>query len=204
MKLVVMKWVPGVALLAIGIAATLPAQAQLVADGITYTLAETSSGPLTDSFSLSIAGINGPADTELGRYGVQSFAFTTPSGFVSATAPTGFTSVGGGLSSGGCDGNGAFFCFSGPTPAATVLGANSSLSYNFSVTAAGINSWTPDFKINWDGTKKNYDLVSLAIPLSSVAAPEIDPTSAASGLTLLVGGLVVLRGRRRVTLQTAA
>ena len=29
-----------------------------------------------------------------------------------------------------------------------------------------------------------------------MAAPEIDPTSAASGLTLLLGGLVVLRGRR--------
>jgi len=86
-----MKLVPGIALFAIGIAAAASAQAQLVADGITYTLTETSAGPLTDSFSLSITGINAPADTEQGRYGVQSFAFTTPSGFVSATAPTGFT-----------------------------------------------------------------------------------------------------------------
>jgi hypothetical protein len=31
-----------------------------------------------------------------------------------------------------------------------------------------------------------------------MAAPEIDPTSAASGLTLLLGGLVILRGRRVV------
>lgn len=30
-----------------------------------------------------------------------------------------------------------------------------------------------------------------------VNAPEIDPASAMSGLTLLAGGLVVLRGRRR-------
>jgi hypothetical protein len=29
-----------------------------------------------------------------------------------------------------------------------------------------------------------------------VAAPEIDPASALSGLTLLVGGLAVVRGRR--------
>lgn len=29
-----------------------------------------------------------------------------------------------------------------------------------------------------------------------VATPEIDPASAASGLTLLLGGLAVLRGRR--------
>jgi hypothetical protein len=32
------------------------------------------------------------------------------------------------------------------------------------------------------------------------AAPEIDPASAASGLTLLLGGVAVLRGRRRISL----
>lgn len=32
---------------------------------------------------------------------------------------------------------------------------------------------------------------------SAIKAPEIDPTSAASGLTLLVGGLAVLRGRKQ-------
>jgi hypothetical protein len=32
---------------------------------------------------------------------------------------------------------------------------------------------------------------------SATRAPEIDPASAASGLTLLVGGLIVLRGRRQ-------
>jgi hypothetical protein len=31
-----------------------------------------------------------------------------------------------------------------------------------------------------------------------MSAPEIDPTSAASGLTLLLGSLLVLRGRLRV------
>ena len=31
-----------------------------------------------------------------------------------------------------------------------------------------------------------------------VSAPEITPASAASGLTLLLGGLAVLRGRRKV------
>jgi hypothetical protein len=35
-------------------------------------------------------------------------------------------------------------------------------------------------------------------------APEIDPTSAASGLTLLLGGLLVLRGRRPMKLDSAA
>lgn len=32
-----------------------------------------------------------------------------------------------------------------------------------------------------------------------VSAPEIDPSSAMAGLTLMVGGLAVLRGRRRIT-----
>jgi hypothetical protein len=36
----------------------------------------------------------------------------------------------------------------------------------------------------------------LSIDATRVSAPEIDPTSAASGLTLLLGGLLVLRGRR--------
>jgi hypothetical protein len=33
-------------------------------------------------------------------------------------------------------------------------------------------------------------------PGKTVAAPEIDPASAVGGLTLMVGGLLVLRGRR--------
>jgi hypothetical protein len=48
-----------------------------------------------------------------------------------------------------------------------------------------------------------YQIVNAAanVRLESVtgtfmAAPEIDPTSAASGLALLLGGLIVLRGRR--------
>ena len=34
-----------------------------------------------------------------------------------------------------------------------------------------------------------------------VRAPEIDPASAMSGLTMLAGGLAVLRGRRRKKLE---
>ena len=33
---------------------------------------------------------------------------------------------------------------------------------------------------------------------SPVQAPEIDPASAMAGLTMLAGGLAVLRGRRRI------
>jgi hypothetical protein len=34
------------------------------------------------------------------------------------------------------------------------------------------------------------------VPLHPSGAPEIDPTSAASGLTLLIAGLIVLRGKQ--------
>ena len=37
----------------------------------------------------------------------------------------------------------------------------------------------------------------LTVTPAVTVAPEIDPASAASGLTLLMGGLMVLRGRRR-------
>ena len=68
------------------------AHASLVADGITYTLTETATASsTTDQFMLGISGINGSLDTEGGRYGVQSFAFTQPTNFSSATAPSGFT-----------------------------------------------------------------------------------------------------------------
>jgi len=36
-------------------------------------------------------------------------------------------------------------------------------------------------------------------PLRSVAAPDIDPTTSGSALTLLLAALAVLRGRRRAT-----
>lgn len=35
-------------------------------------------------------------------------------------------------------------------------------------------------------------------PGTTVSAPEIDPASAASGLSLLVGGVLVLRGRKPI------
>ena len=37
----------------------------------------------------------------------------------------------------------------------------------------------------------------------AVAAPEIDPTSALSALTLLAGGLAVVRGRKFAKIQSA-
>jgi hypothetical protein len=49
-----------------------------------------------------------------------------------------------------------------------------------------------------------YDVCTVAPPSKTVAAPEIDAGSAAAGLTLMIGGLAVLRGRRsKVTVAKA-
>jgi hypothetical protein len=180
----------GAAALGAFIAAT-PAHASLMADGITYTLTETPVSTTEADFTLGISGINGPSDTEGGRSGVQSFAFGTSGiNFVSASAPTGFTEMAGGLDSMGCNGNGAFFCFAANTtpPSTPALAANSSLSYAFDVTISSGNfgGFASSFKINWVGDKNNYDLVSEPLP-AVVPAPLIG-----HGLLVLlaVGGVL--------------
>ncbi len=42
-----------------------------------------------------------------------------------------------------------------------------------------------------------YEVCTPSNGAMPVAAPEIDPASAMAGLTLMAGGLAVLRGRRR-------
>jgi hypothetical protein len=51
-----------------------------------------------------------------------------------------------------------------------------------------------EVEINGQQSVLNYSVTSLQVV--PTRAPEIDPASAASGLTLLLGGLAVLRGRR--------
>jgi hypothetical protein len=163
-----------------------PAQASLISNGITYTLTQTdTSNPFIDQFTLSIFGINGASDTEGGRYGVESFAFNRPAGFLFAGAPSGFSYESGGLNSGGCNGSGNFFCFEANTdPTGPALAANSSLSFAFTVAALTFNDYVPDFKINWVGTKRNYNLVSL--PLAPESSP---PTKVAEPTTLSLLGM---------------
>lgn len=195
-----------------GCVVILPAHA-LTADGLTYTLtAFTTANPDVDNFALTISGINATTDTEGGRYGVLALAFNEPSGFVSATAPSGFTSMGGGLDAGGCNGSGNFFCFKNSASIThSALAANSTLTFDFSVDATSLSTWgssnnPDDFKITWDGSKSKthngkftsgYNLVSEDLTPTPAKAPEIDPAGAAAGLTFLAGGLAMLRGRRR-------
>ncbi|MGH8210301.1 MAG: PEP-CTERM sorting domain-containing protein, partial [Steroidobacteraceae bacterium] len=149
---------------AIAISAGAPAEASsLTDDGITYTLTESSISSTEDQFTLGITGINGPSDTESGRYGVNAFAFNPPTGLVTGSA-AGFTYMTGGLNAMGCDGSGNFFCFNANTaPSSPALPANSSLQYTFDLTVATAGDfagYSPDFKIEWLGTQNHYDLVS--------------------------------------------
>lgn len=157
--------------------AAIPAHASLIADGITYTLTETLLTATTAQFDLHISGINAPlpgGDLEGGRFGVNAFAFTRPANFSGATPPSGFSFMEGGQNSKGCNGSGNFFCFADipPTPF-SLLPANSTLDFVFNVTisAGSFAGYVPDFKIDWVGTKNNYDLVSQ--PLTPVPAPVI-------------------------------
>jgi len=163
---------------------TFPAQATLIADGISYDLTATSTAdPLTEMFTFTISGQNSASDTEGGgRTGINAIAFSWPTtGTVSTgvmtAPPSGFAFVSGGLNANGCDASGNFYCFDNlaipPTPG-TLL-PTTPIVFEFSVTLSS-GDWSgyfdanttnddtdPHMKIDWVGTKNNYDLVSLGI-----------------------------------------
>jgi hypothetical protein len=180
---------------ALAIFAGAPASASLIADGVTYTLLETSLSPTEDQFTLEITGINGPTDTEGSRYGVNSLAFTEPApGSVVTGSMTGFAFMTGGLNAMGCDGTGNFYCFKANTkPTAPALPANSDLTFTFDLTVAqagGFANYNPDFKIQWlGGAPGKYDLVSQTL------TPTVVPLPAA--LPLFLSGILGLGFMRR-------
>lgn len=184
-------------LLALGLAASMAANAQ--SETLFYTgnnLTDiTADGPLGVS-----GNISGYITLDAPLAGSLSSVFVTPSSF----------SFSGGLSS--ALGSSEFFAFStnaigtitdwefglsgtnGSNPAVTVSeGSLSSSGIGFDVTSL-------DY-IGQDGIE-HQPSGSVSTPgtwtVATVAAPEIDPTSAVSGLMLLLGGVAVLRGRTKV------
>lgn len=61
-------------------------------------------------------------------------------------------------------------------------------------TAAYAKSWHAQSHIGW--ASEAHEASEASGTGGAVAAPEIDPSGAMAGLSLLAGGLAVLRGRR--------
>lgn len=175
--------------------ATEKANASVTDQGITYSLTISPVNSIKSNFTLTITGINGWSDDEKGRSGVNAFAFNNLPNLSSALAPSGFAvgALSGGLSSSGCSGSGNFLCFKNTDPPSrwSALPANSVLVYTFSITASSAYDWSkfdPSFKIDWVGSKNNYDLVSRDIN-PDLAVPEPTTMLLLGSGSLLVGYL---------------
>lgn len=203
MKLKVVLLLASAAFLMSGAAAN----AVLIDHGVTYDL-QITSGSLstsTASFNLRISGINGAADTEGGRYGVDDFAFSLPNHDFSSATAAGFVTQLGGLNSGGCNGSGNdSFCFNGTAPAGPALAAGSVINIPFSITLSSGNflNWDTHLKIDWEGSKTgNYDNVSKSTNgISTIeASPVPGPIVGAGlpGLAFAGAGLFAWLRRRR-------
>jgi hypothetical protein len=133
--------------------------------GLTYTLTGDES---TGSFNLFISGINvAGVDTEGGRSFLEDLSLSPPTGYSGAHLGA-ITASAGGMDSGGCNGHGNFFCFDGVHNAVS----GSTMSLDFTITATSFVGYDPHLKVDWDGRKRNYDLVSKDFVLSTPPVPE--------------------------------
>lgn len=184
-----------------------PAGATTFFEGVGYNLTGqyTSADKTSAHFILDITGINGPGDLEGGRYGLNAYGFLLPAGFLSASSP-GFDLVTGGLNSNGCNGSGNFFCFSDQAPKpSTVLAANSSLQFEFDLfLMAGftLDNYNDSFKIDWLGTKHNYNLISQHLGVTDGITPfAVSEVPIPGAIWLFLTGLagLIALGRKKLS-----
>ena len=193
-------FLPVLATAAVGfasMAAPASASTTLTKDGITYmlTLDSITNGDKTGNFTLSISGINTATDTEKGRTGINGFAFNDAATATSGTS-SGFTFQSGGLDSSGCNGHGSgFFCFTNTGATFDFSSHTASLDFSVTSTAGSWDTWAPSFKIDWIGSKRNYDLVSLPIPLNT--APPVPEPGTWALMLVGFGGIGVAMRRSR-------
>lgn len=115
----------------------------------------------------------------------------TADGFTSGPYPTGLVITGNQLE----------FDFANPVASAALFGVCCGPTINLAAGSASSFLGGSMIVVPFGGAIVGPYLAHDALTIlgtapATTAAPEIDPASAASGLALLVGGLVVLRGRR--------
>jgi hypothetical protein len=152
-------------------------------------------------FGFTFTGNNGTpfsVDAEPGQFAFLSgggVKFTSPTGEIDLTT-----------SHGAITGASVFLSDSfshGPSDTLSLGAGGGSFTWEFGSTGGNCDNLKPQFE-GGVYTGSTINPCSLQVSGSSGAwlvtttAPEIDPASAASGLTLLLGGIAVLRGRRKL------
>lgn len=184
--------------------------------GLTYNIEEQSINATTERFALVVSGLNvAGTDLEGGRTGLHSFAISDNSitgGIVQAIrfnnvttlAPTGFTFTFGGLNANGCDGSGGFVCFNAPSspPGATITSPTAIVVFDL-VSPSGWGSYNVTaLKLDWVGTKNNYDLLSKDITIDHTCpdcaiTTSITPAPEPMAIAIMGSGLLGLGLVRR-------
>jgi hypothetical protein len=192
----------------------------LATNGLTYNFSIIGGALNSTSatFQVEITGINVVGtDAILGRSGINAFAFTTanlPNISSGSTTLVGATFQSGGLNSGGCNGNGGFFCFGNTNVAGTPALASGTvidIDFTLNLITGNFLAWDPAFKIDWNGSHNNYSLVSETIPLGPNGTPFSNPPGetplpAAVWLfgSALGGGALLLRRRKKAAALAVA